>query len=114
MNQFVEIPKPGMEYYLPVAIGILVFFVICIVVGMRARKSWTSYEEYVVGRRNIGPVVTGLALSASWLSGWAYLGSMGVTYTAGWSGMYLASMWTFVRHYSMSSVNCTKAQEILS
>jgi len=94
LNQFVEIPKPGMEYYLPVAIGILVFFVICIVVGMRARKSWTSYEEYVVGHRNIGPVVTGLALSASWLSGWAYLGSMGVTYTAGWSGMYLASMWS--------------------
>jgi len=94
MNQFMQIPKPGPEYYLPVAIGIILFFVICIVVGMRARKTWSSYEEYVVGHRNIGPVVTGLALSAAWLSGWAYLGSMGVTYTAGWSGMYLASMFS--------------------
>jgi sodium/proline symporter len=94
MNQFIQIPKPGPEYYLPVAIGVILFFIICIVIGLRARKTWSSYEEYVVGHRNIGPVVTGLALSASWLSGWAYLGSMGVTYTAGWSGMYLASMFS--------------------
>ncbi len=44
----------------------------------------------------MGPVVTGCALSASYLSGWAFCGSTGIVYSVGFSGMWFAGMWSLI------------------
>ncbi len=38
----------------------------------KRRMTKGSFDEYLVGKRDIGPIVTGCALAASYLSGWAF------------------------------------------
>ncbi|MBC7326256.1 MAG: hypothetical protein H5T99_13245, partial [Moorella sp. (in: Bacteria)] len=64
--------------------------------GLIGRRIATTADGYFLGLRNLGPAVTGCALGAAWLSGWASLGGMGMTYTAGWSGVWFAGIWTIV------------------
>ncbi|TDA29548.1 MAG: hypothetical protein DSO00_03895 [Archaeoglobi archaeon] len=67
-----------------------------VAVGFMSKKKSETFNSWLVGSRNFGPIVTGLALTATWLSGWACLGLMGIVYTFGWSGMWLAGVWTLV------------------
>jgi len=92
----VAIPKPDISYGIWAGIGIGLMLLICILLGFYSRKRSTSFESFLSGHQDIGPVITGLALGATWLSGWATLGMMGVTYAVGWSGMWFAGMWTIV------------------
>ncbi len=96
MNNFATVPKPDISYGIWATIGIGLMLIICIFLGFASRKKSTSFETFLSGHRDIGPVITGLALGATWLSGWATLGMMGVTYAVGWSGMWFAGMWTIV------------------
>jgi len=64
--------------------------------GFVARKKSKTFSAWLSGGSRFGPVITGLALSATWMSGWACLGLMGITYAFGWSGMWLAGVWTLV------------------
>ncbi len=77
-----------------IALGILLC--ISVFLGLAGRKKWASFEEYLVGKRDIGPLVTGAALSASYISGWAFCGSTGIVYTMGFSGMWFAGIWSLV------------------
>ena len=77
-------------------IGVLLLF--SIFLGFLARRSRTtkSFDEYLVGKRDIGPAITGCALAASYLSGWAFAGSTGVVYSVGFSGMWFAGIWSLL------------------
>ncbi|RLF12966.1 MAG: hypothetical protein DRJ62_01325 [Thermoprotei archaeon] len=91
-----ELPSPsGLDVASSIAwlSGVLA---VCCAIGFVARRKSSTFTSWLVGSRNFGPVVTGLALSATWMSGWACLGLMGITYTFGWSGMWLAGVWTLV------------------
>ena len=59
-------------------------------------ESGKAFDEYLVGNRDIGPIITGCALSASYLSGWAFCGSTGVVYSVGFSGMWFAGIWSLL------------------
>ncbi|MCM8807852.1 MAG: hypothetical protein ABIM58_05115 [candidate division WOR-3 bacterium] len=96
MSNFYPIPKPDISYAIWSAIGISLMLFICIFIGFASRKKATTFESFLSGHQDIGPIITGLALSATWLSGWATLGMMGVTYAVGWSGMWFAGMWTII------------------
>ena len=80
--QFFPVPTPttGMIVAGVVALAILLF--LSALLGAIGKKKWQSFEEYLVGRRDIGPLITGAALSASYISGWAFCGSTGIVYTA--------------------------------
>ncbi|MCD6409756.1 MAG: hypothetical protein J7L98_05430 [Candidatus Verstraetearchaeota archaeon] len=91
-----SLPQPVPSYAIASTAALALLFALSILLAARARSSTRSFEEYIAGRRNIGPVVTGCALSASWLSGWATLGMMGITYTFGWSGIWFAGVWTIM------------------
>jgi len=93
---FLPVPKPSAEgvTYGVVALGIMLL--VCIILGIMAKKKWASFDEYLVGKRDIGPYVTGAALSASYISGWAFCGSTGIVYTLGFSGMWFAGIFSLV------------------
>jgi Na+/proline symporter len=96
MNNFYPLPKPNISYGISSGIGIALMLFICTYLGFLSRKKSTSFESFLSGHQDIGPVITGLALGATWLSGWATLGMMGVTYSVGWSGMWFAGIWTII------------------
>jgi len=87
---------PDKSYTLWAIVGIGLMLLVCIAVGFLSRKRAESFESFLSGHNDIGPIVTGLALGATWLSGWAALGMMGITYSFGWSGMWFAGIWTIV------------------
>lgn len=83
------VPKPTPESFTAAVIGIAVFLLISVGIGFYMMRKARTYEEWLVGHRDIGPVVTGFALVATWLSGWAIFGNAGLSYTYGWSGSWL-------------------------
>jgi sodium/proline symporter len=83
------IPEAGPEIMIGVIAAIAAFLTISILLGFFMRKKAESFEEWLVGRRDIGPLVTGFALVASYLSGWAIFGNAGLGYAYGWSGSWL-------------------------
>lgn len=84
-------PIPGVtaELALSVAATIALFLAISFLLGFYMRRKAKNFEEWLVGRRDMGPIVTGFALIASYLSGWAIFGNAGLTYAYGWSGSWL-------------------------
>ena len=80
------------------SVGIGILLLISIFLGVMARRYMASrsFDEYLVGKRNIGPAITGCALAASYLSGWAFAGSTGVVYSVGFSGMWFAGIWSLL------------------
>ena len=94
--QWLPVPQAttGMIVSGIVALGVLL--VICAILGTLGRKKWSTFDEYLVGKRDIGPLITGAALSASYISGWAFCGSTGIVYSLGFSGMWFAGIWSLV------------------
>ena len=88
------LPEPSAASALWSAAGIAILLLVCGYIGFLVKSKTTTFENYLVGERNLGPVITGAAVAAGYLSGWAALGMMGVTYTVGWSGMWFAGIWT--------------------
>ena len=86
------LPEPNTASALWSIAGIALLLAICGYIGFLVKNKATTFEGYLVGERNIGPVITGAAVAAGYLSGWAALGMMGVTYTVGWSGMWFAGI----------------------
>lgn len=95
-GQFLAVPQPtaaGIAWAI-VAVGLLLLF--SIFLGIYGKRQWKNFDEYLVGKRDIGPWITGAALSASYISGWAFMGSTGIVYTLGFSGMWFAGIWSLV------------------
>lgn len=88
------LPEPTTASAIWSAAGITLLLLICGYIGFLVKKRTTTFESYLVGERNIGPVITGAAVAAGYLSGWAALGMMGVTYSVGWSGIWFAGIWS--------------------
>jgi len=85
----VPIPTPTPESSIAVTVAVAVVLALSAGVGIYFFKKSRSFDEWMVGHGDIGPVVTGLALTATWLSGWAIFGNAGLAYTYGWSGSWL-------------------------
>ncbi len=77
-------------------VALAILLVICALLGTFGKKKWKTFDEYLVGHRDIGPLITGAALSASYISGWAFCGSTGIVYALGFSGMWFGGIWSLV------------------
>jgi sodium/proline symporter len=94
--QFIPVPTPTTTMIISGVVALALLLLLSAWLGVLGKKKWQSFDEYLVGRRDIGPLVTGSALSASYISGWAFCGSTGIVYTLGFSGMWFAGIWSLV------------------
>jgi len=83
------IPESSPELTIGVIVAVTAFLATSVLFGFFMRKKAKSFDEWLVGHGDIGPFVTGFALIASYLSGWAIFGNAGLGYAYGWSGSWL-------------------------
>ena len=76
-------PAPGFDYSL--LIGILIYLVILIVIGVAAARRMKRLDDFVLGGRSIGPVAAAISERASGESSWFLLGLPGAAYAAGFT-----------------------------
>jgi sodium/proline symporter len=90
--------EPTSATTIAAVIGVAILLFVSILLGILSKRKMTkgSFEEYLVGKRDIGPAITGCALAASYLSGWAFCGSTGIVYSVGFSGMWFAGIWSLL------------------
>ncbi|MEE9229942.1 MAG: hypothetical protein V3U86_04480 [Acidobacteriota bacterium] len=73
----------------PIILGsVFCYMVICIVVGLWAWRRTKSTTDFFMAGRNLGIMVTGVALFSSMMSGFGFVGGPGLVYSMG-----LASVW---------------------
>jgi len=73
----------GIDYSL--LIGILVYLVILIVIGVYAARRMKRLDDFVLGGRTIGPLAAAISERASGESSWFLLGLPGAAYAAGFT-----------------------------
>lgn len=112
--KFLEIPEPSAGMILGSIIGVACLLTIAVLLGFLAKKQWKSFDEYLVGKRDMGPWVTGLALTGSYISGWAFCGSTAVVYKVGFSGMWFGGIWSLVGIIPTVWLAATKTREFSS
>ena len=74
----------------PTLITFLFYLVAMIGIGLYAYKSTQNYDEYILGGRSLGSVVTALSAGASDMSGWLLMGLPGAIYVSGLSASWIA------------------------
>ena len=89
MSGSIPIPTPTPESALAVSAAVGLMLAVSAGIGVYFYRRCKSFDDWAVGHGDVGPLVTGLALTATWLSGWAIFGNAGLGYTYGWSGSWL-------------------------
>ncbi|MBF0476591.1 MAG: hypothetical protein HQK59_12335, partial [Deltaproteobacteria bacterium] len=110
-QQFLDIPQPTTGMIVGSVIGVGVLLSVAVFLGIMAKRQWKGMDEYLVGKRDIGPWVTGLALTGSYISGWAFCGSTAVVYSVGFSGMWFGGIWSLIGIIPCVWLAATKTRE---
>ncbi len=74
---------------LPALITLLFYSVVLFGIGFWAAQRAKSQEDFLLGGRNLGPWVAGIAYAASSSSAWVLLGFSGFVYVAGPSALWM-------------------------
>lgn len=78
-----------MNTYELIAIGL--YLLLMVLIGVYSyRKSSDNAEDFLIGGRKMGPVVTALSAGASDMSGWLLMGIPGAVYLSGISASWIA------------------------
>ena len=65
------------------------YFVLCIVVGLWAMRKTHSTRDFFMAGRNLGILVTGVAVFSSMMSGFGFVGGPGLVYRLGTSSFWI-------------------------
>lgn len=74
---------------LPALITLLIYSIVLFGIGFWAARRAKSQEDFLLGGRNLGPWVAGIAYAASSSSAWVLLGFSGFVYVAGPSALWM-------------------------
>jgi len=74
----------------PTLITFLFYIVAMIGIGLYAYRATSNFDEYILGGRSLGSVVTALSAGASDMSGWLLMGLPGAIYLSGLSEVWIA------------------------
>jgi len=73
-----------------VTFSFLLYLACIFVVGAATMRIGKTYEDFLIGGRRIGPVVSSFALITSYMSGYTYTAAPGLSYTGGYSTLWWA------------------------
>lgn len=80
----------------PIILGSVAFYmVLCIGIGLWAMRRTKSAGDFFVAGRSLGPIVVGLAVFSSSLSGFGFVGGPGLVYSTGLSSVWMSSVTAF-------------------
>ena len=74
----------------PLLITFSIYLAAMVLIGFAAWRSTRSFDDYILGGRSLGPVVTALSAGASDMSGWLLMGLPGALYLGGVSEAWIA------------------------
>ncbi|CBJ81125.1 major sodium:proline symporter (SSS family) [Xenorhabdus bovienii str. Jollieti] len=74
----------------PMLITFIVYISAMLVIGYMAYRSTKNFDDYILGGRRLGSVVTALSAGASDMSGWLLMGLPGLIFLSGISGGWIA------------------------
>ena len=79
-----------MNASMPMLITFIIYILIMIIIGFIAYRSTKSIDDYILGGRRLGSVVTALSAGASDMSGWLLMGLPGAIFIFGLSKSWIA------------------------
>lgn len=80
----------------PIILGSVLFYmVLCIGIGLWAMRKTKSAGDFFVAGRSLGPIVVGLAVFSSSLSGFGFVGGPGLVYSTGLSSVWMSTVTAF-------------------
>ncbi|EZQ12482.1 sodium/proline symporter PutP [Acinetobacter sp. Ver3] len=74
----------------PTLITFIFYIVAMLGIGLYAYKATNNFDDYILGGRSLGSVVTALSAGASDMSGWLLMGLPGAIYLSGLSEAWIA------------------------
>ncbi|WP_127959582.1 sodium/proline symporter PutP [Serratia microhaemolytica] len=74
----------------PMLVTFLVYILGMILIGLLAYRATKNFDDYILGGRRLGSVVTALSAGASDMSGWLLMGLPGAIFLAGISESWIA------------------------
>ena len=69
--------------------SVFLYLVMCVAIGIWAMRRTKSAGDFFVAGRSLGPIVVGLAIFSSTLSGFGFVGGPGLVYGAGISSLWM-------------------------
>jgi SSS family transporter len=77
-------------YRSPIILGsVVAYIVLCVAVGIWAMRRTRSTRDFFMAGRDIGIVVTGVAIFSSTMSGFGFVGGPGLVYSLGMSSVWM-------------------------
>jgi len=90
MPSVIPFGEIGMTTSTPMVVTFLVYIFGMILIGFIAWRSTKNFDDYILGGRSLGSVVTALSAGASDMSGWLLMGLPGAIFIAGISESWIA------------------------
>ena len=78
-----------MSFDAPLFITFVAYLILILFLGVKAYRRTHSLDDYILGGRKLGSVVTALSVGASDMSGWLLLGLPGAIYLSGLSEIWI-------------------------
>lgn len=78
-----------MSFDAPSLVTFVVYLILILFLGIKAYRRTHSLDDYILGGRKLGSVVTALSVGASDMSGWLLLGLPGAIYLSGLSEIWI-------------------------
>ncbi len=91
---------------------IVLYLIMCIGIGLWAMRRTFSTREFFAAGRDLGPVVAGIAVFSSMLSGFGFVGGPGLVYLMGMSSLWIVL--TTVTGYTLAFVLLAKPMRMLA
>lgn len=78
-----------MSFDAPSLVTFVVYLILILFLGIKAYRRTHNLDDYILGGRKLGSVVTALSVGASDMSGWLLLGLPGAIYLSGLSEIWI-------------------------
>ena len=78
-----------MSFDAPLLVTFVAYLILILFLGIKAYRRTHSLDDYILGGRKLGSVVTALSVGASDMSGWLLLGLPGAIYLSGLSEIWI-------------------------